>query len=137
MVKKIIGKLELLYIKNVLAFLNPVKYEKKYRNWLSSRGVVFKGTPDHIDRTAYFDSADYSKIVIGNQTVISRNVLLLTHDYSITNALRMIGIHTWHNGGSAHVQGKIEIGDNSFIGANAIILPNTYIGNNCIIGGGV
>ena len=31
---------------------------------------------------------------------------------------------------------KVSIGDNVWIGANAIILPGVAIGNNCIIGAG-
>ena len=30
--------------------------------------------------------------------------------------------------------GKIEIGDNCFIGANCTILPNVKIGNDCVVG---
>lgn len=31
---------------------------------------------------------------------------------------------------------KVTIGENSFIGAGAIVLPGTTIGKNCIIGAG-
>ena len=34
------------------------------------------------------------------------------------------------------VFGKIKVGDNVFIGINCTILPNTNIGNNCIVGAG-
>lgn len=32
--------------------------------------------------------------------------------------------------------GRISIGENSFIGCRCLILPNTEIGKNCIIGAG-
>lgn len=33
------------------------------------------------------------------------------------------------------VRGSVEIGDNTFVGANAIIMPNTKIGKGCIVSG--
>lgn len=68
--------------------------------------------------------------------MISREVILLVHDYSVTNALRSVDIPTWHNNGSAHIIDEIKIGNNSFIGARAVLLPGTRIGDNCIIGAG-
>ena len=131
-----VRRLQLAWIRNITAYINPVRFERQYVKWLKRGGCCINGIPDHIDRSAYIDSADYSKIRIGDNVVISRDVLLLTHDYSIVNAFRTIGLQTWHNGGAVHILGSICIKDNSFVGAKAIILPNTIIGKNCIIGAG-
>ena len=37
---------------------------------------------------------------------------------------------------NADVFGRIKIGDNVFIGNNCTLLPNTTVGDNCIIGAG-
>ncbi len=38
----------------------------------------------------YFDGHDYSLISIGNDTVISMKVTLLTHDYSIARGVQTL-----------------------------------------------
>ena len=67
-------------------------------------------------------------IEIGNHVVISPGTTFITHDGSV-----------WlfrDEHPDITVFGKITIGDNSFIGINSILLPNTEIGSNCIIGAG-
>lgn len=63
-------------------------------------------------------------IEIGNNVELAPNVILLTHDNSLK---RFCGIAKL---------GKIIIGNNVFIGANSVILPNVTIGSNVIIGAG-
>lgn len=69
-------------------------------------------------------------ISIGKNAKITSGVVILAHDYSPS-----VLIHTHHKillaGGK-----KTTIGDNCFIGVNAIIMPGRQIGNNCIIGTG-
>ena len=69
-------------------------------------------------------------ISIGKNTKITSGVVILAHDFSPS-----VLIHTHHDillaGGK-----RTTIGDNCFIGVNAIILPGKHIGNNCIIGTG-
>lgn len=61
-------------------------------------------------------------ICIGDDVTFSFNVTLLAHDSSTKKPLGYTKI------------GKINIGNNVFVGANTTILPNVYIGNNVIIG---
>lgn len=131
-----VRRLEKLWICNIVAAVSQKGYLRMYVKFLTRGGVRFNGCPDHIDRSAYFDNADLSMISIGDKVVISREVILLVHDYSVTNALRSVDIPTWHNNGSAHIIDEIKIGNNSFIGARAVLLPGTRIGDNCIIGAG-
>lgn len=72
-------------------------------------------------------SLDYShcyKIKIGDNVTLAQRVTILAHDAS-----------TWNHLGYTKI-GLVEIGNNVFIGAGAIILPNVKIGNNVIIGAG-
>ena len=88
--------------------------------------------PNYIDPSVHFDGTDYKLIGIGSNTVISREVLLLTHDYSIFRALKTI--HREKDG--KRIVKPIMIGNNVFIGARVTVLPGTTIGDNVIVGAG-
>lgn len=68
-------------------------------------------------------------ISIGNHVRITEGVKILTHDYSWS-------VLKNYRGGIFGASGTVEIGDNVFIGMNAIIERNVKIGNNVIIGAG-
>lgn len=109
------------------------KYMKIYNSYLRRIGVDIKGVPRYIHPSVVFDGKGYSKTHIGNNVVISRGVLLLVHDYSITCGLRATGEKIDHE---AYWIKDITIDENVFIGANCTILPGTVIGKNCIVGAG-
>ena len=60
---------------------------------------------------------------IGNNVTITC-VRILTHDARLKKTIGYTKV------------GQVYIGDNVFVGAGSIILPNVCIGNNCIIGAG-
>lgn len=68
-------------------------------------------------------------LTIGNHVHITNGCHILCHDYSW-----IVGKNYYHNvvGGV----GKVSIGNNVFIGTEAVILMNTEIGDNVIIGAG-
>lgn len=66
---------------------------------------------------------------IGDYCKIAQGVTVLSHDYSISVAKR---VYHENVGNCA----KTVIGDNVFIGMNAIILMGSKIGDNCIVGAG-
>lgn len=131
-IKKIFLVFSRTLIKQIDGF-SPRLYMKLYNSYLKKIGVVISGTPRFIHPSVVFDGKGYSKTFIGNDVVISRNVLLLNHDYSIGCGLRAIKEDA---GREAFWLKDIRIGDNTFIGANVSILPGTDIGLNCIIGTG-
>ena len=63
-------------------------------------------------------------IRIGNNVTLAPKVQIIAHDASTKRHLGYTKI------------GLVEIGDNSFIGAGAIILPGVKIGKRCIVGAG-
>lgn len=70
---------------------------------------------------------DYSHcwlITIGNNVTLAPRVHILAHDASTKKFLNYTKI------------GLVEIGDNVFVGAGSIILPNVKIGSNVVIGAG-
>lgn len=130
-ISKIISVLER---KNIFLLdgLNNRLFTDKYYEYLKKQGVNFNGRPNYISSKAYIDGAGYNIISIGKDVVISRNVTLLTHDFSIETAFHSIGKGT--DDRHLHINEPIIIGDNCFIGANATILPGSTIGTNSIIG---
>jgi acetyltransferase-like isoleucine patch superfamily enzyme len=74
-----------------------------------------------------FDSEPYL-IEIGDHVAITTGTTVVTHDGSAWIVRQKIP--------DIDVFGKIIIGDNTFIGANCLILPGTRIGCNCVIGAG-
>ena len=109
--------------------------------------------PNHCSNTAYIEYLRRNNVSVGEHTIfysprhssvdiqkpylvsigsyckITTGVIILAHDYSISVARRVFGEFI---GGTA----PTKIGDNCFLGMNAIILPGTTIGNNCIVGAG-
>jgi maltose O-acetyltransferase len=63
-------------------------------------------------------------IEIGDDVTLAPNVVLLAHDASLKEICGLAKI------------GRITIGNNVFVGANTVVLPNVAIGNNVIIGAG-
>lgn len=136
MMKKVFLVIRRTFIKK-LCYLNTDLYIKKYTRYLKDIGVNFTGNEKrikYIDSSAYFDGTDYSLISIGDNVTISREVMFLTHDYSITTAFCTIGKKIARHKGELFFLRGISIGNDSFIGARASLLPGTVIGNNCIIG---
>lgn len=68
------------------------------------------------------------KIKIGKGVEFGPNVLVYDHDHDFRNRG---GIKA-----NKYKYGEIEIGDNTWIGANTIILRGTKIGKNCVVGAG-
>lgn len=83
----------------------------------------------YIDPTVYFDNYDYSQIHLGTGVTLSREVLVLLHDWSISAGLIAKGCQD-----RGYFLKDIVIEDNCFIGARTTLLPGTYIGKNSIVG---
>lgn len=114
--KKKLSKLVFLLQKwncKIAFHINHRFYMRMYIPLLKKNGVKINGTPRYIGIHVSFD--DFSKIEIGNNTTISDECHLLTHDYSITNAFRATGKILSKD--IALVRG-IRIGNNVFIGKN-------------------
>ncbi|WP_297437714.1 DapH/DapD/GlmU-related protein [uncultured Clostridium sp.] len=69
-------------------------------------------------------------IKIGEKVTISRNVQFVNHDGGT------VVFRNQEKYKEVIKFGIIEIGNNCFIGANSIIMPNVKIGNNSVIGAG-
>lgn len=137
-IRKIFSVVEREGIK-LFSFINQPLYHKYYIKYLKKIGVKIEGNPNFISPSAYFDGSDYSKINIGENVTISMEVILLTHDGSIHTVHKGLNLKNIDNIKELEkfvmVKG-ITIGENSFIGAKALLMPGCNIGKNVIVGGG-
>lgn len=112
-------------------------YMRRYIKLLRSCGMDIAEYDYHgyIAPSVWFDSSErYSLIKIGQSVTLSRDVALLTHDYSIRNAIN--AFETNADNVKYKFLKPITIGNNCFIGARTLILPGTTIGDNVIVGAG-
>ena len=75
-----------------------------------------------MSKTANIDAAAPQYITIGSNVTMAGGSRILAHDASTKKYLGKTKF------------GKVVIGDNVFIGANAVVLPNVTIGDNVVIG---
>lgn len=88
---------------------------------LRSRGAVI-GENCHIYGS--IDTGHEFLVTMGNNVTLASGSRILSHDGSTKKLL-----------GYSKV-GLVEIGNNVFIGASSIVLPNVKIGNNVVVGAG-
>ena len=106
-------------------------YRHLARRILRSFGVTVNGLPLWISSSVFFDYR--GGITVGDRCVISNGVHLLTHDYSMdVVAERKIGIGAENLVRAA----PVTIGNQAFIGMNAMILPGVTIGDGAVVGAG-
>lgn len=126
------------YLLMNLAFISRFVGEKWYMRLViaayRSQGVVFEGRPEYIQQDAHLDAS--GGLTICKNVVISTKVVILTHDWSFLKRAKYMNANTPPLEIEQAAFRSVRIGENSFIGAGAIVLPGTVIGKNCIIGAG-
>lgn len=106
---------------------------KEYIDFLRGKGIEIGDDVEIFNpRTTIIDVQYPWMIKIGNHVKITDGVIILTHDFSWS----VIKNYEKSLGEVLGASGKVEIGDNVFIGMNAIITRNVHIGNDVIIGVG-
>ena len=91
--------------------------------WLVKNGLRL-GINCYIAPSVLIDPTFPWLISIGDNCYLTFNVTILAHDASTKNYIDYTKI------------GAVTIGNNCFVGAGSIILPNVHIGDNVIIGAG-
>lgn len=116
-------------IKHPLSLLHPHNYcnEALIAYIRNGGGRVGKGTRFISSSRCNIDPGRLSYITIGENCCLSV-VSILAHDYSWYTLLESCGDLLPDSGG------EVVIGNNCFIGYNALILKDTHIGDNVIIG---
>ena len=138
-VRQVMAKLASVVLRSailLLAAFDVGLYMRAYTKYLRWIGLKIEGTPKFISSDVYFDGSDYRLISLGDNVVISREVMFLTHDYSITAGLAATGQRLRRGEGELYVMRPITVGSDCFIGARASLLPGTVLSDNVIVGAG-
>jgi acetyltransferase-like isoleucine patch superfamily enzyme len=104
--------------------LNRVRVRALQAAGYSVGRSVYVGEEFHVTDDLY--SAECS-LVIGDRVSIAQRVLVVLASHPNSSRLRDV---------VGEVHGSVEIGDDAWIGAGAIILPNVAIGAGSIVGAG-
>jgi acetyltransferase-like isoleucine patch superfamily enzyme len=123
-VKKIVFRLVFLFDYYFIHHANPISY-------LRRQGAVIGKDCDILCGVWGFGTEPYL-IHIGDNVTLAGGVMLVTHD-GATRVYRSSDSR-WKPGTGLY--GKIKIGNNVFIGTNALVLPGVEIGDNVVIGAG-
>jgi maltose O-acetyltransferase len=86
---------------------------------------VCLGEASLINHRCYFDSRD--RIEVGSHCSLAMEVMLCTSTHELGDRVKRAGPYT---------TGPIAIGEGTWIGARAIVLPNVTIGPGCVIAAG-
>ncbi|MBM6765076.1 acyltransferase [Faecalicoccus pleomorphus] len=109
---------------------DPRGNNEKFIEYLRNKGVhIGKNCTFYDPHAVDIDTTTPHMLYIGDYVRITSGVQILTHDYSLSVVCSVVG----------DVVGSIRktvIGNNVFIGRNAIILRGVTVGDNVIIGAG-
>lgn len=125
-------------IKNIIkrVFLKERASSQEYIKYLRKLGVEIGEDCDiFVPTKTVIDVQNPWMLKIGDYVRITDGVKILTHDYS-WSVLKRLESDSENNGRILGAIGPVEIGNNVFIGMNAIITRNVKIGDNVIIGAG-
>lgn len=112
-------------IYNILQEKRLIRKDNSLTLYYKNKGVNIGQNCSFIGKNINVSSEPYL-IKIGNNVRVSFEVAFLTHDGGTFVLRKKIP--------DVCIYGPIIVGDNTFIGARSIIMPNVTIGNNCIIG---
>lgn len=106
-----------------------VRYLRDHGAQIGSGVIIYAPNKTLIDKTAPW------LLTIGDHVRIAEGVKILTHDYS-WSVLKCYSSENIMPGEILGAQSAVEIGNNVFIGMNAVITRGVTIGDNVIIGAG-
>lgn len=84
------------------------------------------------DRCRFYSlhvASEAELIEVGNDVIVSGEVMFITHDGAIFTALDQFPNVNGH-------YGRIRIGDGCFLGMRAVIMPGVELGEHCIVAAG-
>nr|WP_243692494.1 acyltransferase [Curtobacterium sp. PhB146] len=92
---------------------------------IAGRATLTVGEKTFLNEGIYLDLSE--RITIGKECAIGHEVLFTTASHQLANSTRRAG--------AAAVQ-PILVGDGTWIGSRATILPGVRIGSGCVVGAG-
>ena len=120
-------------IAQIIDHFDQDKYMSIVGRIQSRAGVAVEGRPLWIAPDVFWDCAYPGAITVGDRCVISRRVVLLTHDFSLD---RVAEAKLGRSDQELTFRGPVVIGELAFIGLGAIVMPGVSIGRGSIVGSG-
>ncbi|KQO62788.1 acyltransferase [Curtobacterium sp. Leaf261] len=111
----------------------PAAYRRFVAGVLRRRGAEV-GEALWLSSRAYYDPGPDCLLTIEDGVVVSNDVRLLTHDFSMTNVARELSALAEDE--SLHMRSRIVLRRNAFVGMGAIVLPGVTIGRGSVVGAG-
>lgn len=105
-----------------------VVLHKGVKIWMSRNSSLVLKDRAWVSYYCVIIASTNAKIVIGENTMIGGNCMIVSADHDIRDRLSLRA--------SGHVVGDIIIGNNCWIGANSVITKNVVIGDGSIVGAG-
>lgn len=125
-----------------LIYINGELYTKYMTKFLRKNGMNILGNPFYLSSSISFDGTDYGLITLEDGVSISKDVMFLTHDFSMNTVYQGMDLANKRELEQQYKENRllvtkpIRVGAHSFIGAKVSILPGCDIGKNCLIGAG-
>lgn len=127
-------------ILRIIPYLRPLNsvsqngYMKAISFVVGKAGCVLTGQPLWIAPSVRLDLSGYGSITLGHGSVLSENVCLLTHDYSLDRVAPMYENVAVDE--ELYRTDPVRVEDYAFIGMNAMVLPGVCVGKYSIVGAG-
>lgn len=115
------------------AVLGARRQQRVLYSYLKKSGVNMAGKPNYISPDVDIDTSRKNMVSIDSGVVISKRVIILAHDFSISKAREAIEGTVKRK---IAFREKVIIERDVFIGAGTIILSGSVIHRNTIIGAG-
>lgn len=129
-----VNKIQRVALSTKVKILKQGELNLGYNTCISEKGSIFIGENGSLtikDRT-YFNKCVFiscqNKIIIEENCLFGPDVKIIDNNHKFT---KENGVST-----TEHSFGEIYIGENSWIGANVVLLKNAHIGKKCVIGAG-
>lgn len=103
---------------------------KKRTNYIIKKHIFYSVGDNFFFQPRKLPS-DPKLVKFGNNVSVASDVTFINHDI-VDQVLNGLNDGTWYS----YYASPIEVGNNVFIGADSVILPNIKIGNNVLIGAG-
>lgn len=120
--RQIIGRGFFLQINNGSLVLGERIHSRNFLSIIVNNGTCTIGNRCFFNHNCSITCLN--KITISDGCTFGNNVVIVDHDHDLNNRDKF-------------VLGDISIGENTWVGANVVILRDSHIGNNCVIGAGV
>lgn len=129
-----IGRAAGLLVIRVVSAVRPALGTRLAIRIYAALGMRFEGRPTFLAGNVWFDgSSRYGLITIREGSTVSRDVRVLTHDWSPQRTLWALGRTDPAPVGRLE---PVEIGAFAFVGMGAILMPGASLGRGSIVGAG-